>query len=217
MIEHVYRRAADARGIDAVVVATDDARIVRAVESFGGIARMTQAEHRTGTDRIAEIVRDLPCAIVVNVQGDLPLVEPRMIEQVVEPLLADASLPMSTVCCPIANRGEYENPNVVKVVLDRAGNAIYFSRAPIPHVRDAGVPAAACKHIGLYGYRRDFLLRFTSLPQTPIEQSESLEQLRALEHGFPIRVVETPFESVEVDTSEDLERARRLMAAPVRT
>jgi 3-deoxy-manno-octulosonate cytidylyltransferase (CMP-KDO synthetase) len=231
MIEHVYRRAAETRGVDAVVVATDDARIVGAVESFGGVARMTHAGHRTGTDRIAEIARDLPCAIVVNVQGDLPLVEPGIIAQVVESLVADASLPMSTVCCPVANDDEYRNPNVVKVVRDETGDAIYFSRAPIPFFRsvvkdsDAGPPDGgpyedgkafrrpAMKHIGLYGYRRDFLLEFATMPQTALERAESLEQLRALEHGFRIRVVETRSESVEVDTPEDLERVRRLIAA----
>jgi 3-deoxy-manno-octulosonate cytidylyltransferase (CMP-KDO synthetase) len=231
MIEQVYRRAAAARGVDAVVVATDDARIMSAVQAFGGVARMTRDAHRTGTDRIAEVVRDLSCAIVVNVQGDLPLVEPGMIEQVIEPLLADATLLMSTICCPIAHLDEYDNPNVVKVVLDRSGDALYFSRAAIPYVRDIGPPKGgphvndagpparrpAYRHIGMYGYRRDFLLEFASLPQTPLEQSESLEQLRALEHGYRIRVVETRHESVEVDTPDDLERARRLVTASART
>ena len=213
MIEHVYRRAADARGVDAVVVATDDERIASAVEAFGGMVRMTHSGHRTGTDRIAEVARDLACAIVVNVQGDLPLIEPDMISDVVQPLLADASLPMSTICTPIAGDEELRNPNVVKVVRDLQGNAIYFSRSPIPFLRGPGAPL---KHLGMYGYRRDFLLSFASLPQTPLEQTESLEQLRAIEHGFRIRVVESRHESVEVDTPEDLERARRMLAVPAR-
>ena len=228
MIEHVYRRAADARGVDAVVVATDDGRIAAAVEAFGGMVRMTHSGHRTGTDRIAEVARDLACAIVVNVQGDLPLIEPDMISDVVQPLVADESLPMSTICTPIASDEELRSPNVVKVVRDLQGNAIYFSRSPIPFHRQGpaeGGPSSpnvasgfsrTFKHLGMYGYRRDFLLTFASLPQTPLEQTELLEQLRALEHGFRIRVVESRHESVEVDTPEDLERARRLLAVPAR-
>src|SRR5688572_4111322 len=217
MIEHVYRRAGEARGVDAVVVATDDERIVTAVERFGGVARMTQPGHRTGTDRMAEIARDLPCAILVNVQGDLPLVDPGMIEQVVEALTTDDTVRMSTVCRRIIDAEDYANPNVVKVVVDRAGNALYFSRSPIPYLRDAD-PAESrtrvFKHIGMYGYRRDFLLEFAALPQTGLEQAESLEQLRALEHGIRIRTVETQYDSIEVDTPDDLERIRRLMAVP---
>ena len=219
MIEHVYRRAAEARGVDAVIVATDDERIAAAVERFGGVVRMTSATHRTGTDRIAEVARALPCDIVVNVQGDLPLLEPRMIEQVIEPLTADASLRMSTVCRPLRDPVEHTNPNVVKVVVDRLGNALYFSRSPIPYQgpAEAGRPGPANAgpyvHIGMYAYRRDFLLEFTSLPQTPLEQAESLEQLRALEHGVRIRTIHTQYESIEVDTAEDLERARRAIAA----
>jgi 3-deoxy-manno-octulosonate cytidylyltransferase (CMP-KDO synthetase) len=243
MIEHVYRRAAQARGVDAVVVATDDARIAAAVERFGGIVRMTAPAHRTGTDRIAEIARGLACDIVVNVQGDLPLVEPEMIAQVVAPLNADASLPMATICTRLTDPEEYARSSVVKVVVDRKGQALYFSRAPIPYIahrgpaetgryaespeagRDGGAPdvepgpgrtlasvSRTFKHIGMYAYRRDFLLVFAALPQTPLEQAESLEQLRALEHGYDIRVVETQYESIEVDTPDDLERVRRLIA-----
>ena len=231
MIEHVYRRAAAARRVDAVVVATDDARIVTAVERFGGIARMTESGHRTGTDRMAEIARDLPCGILVNVQGDLPLVEPGMIDEVVEAVTADASVRMSTVCRRISDADDYTNPHVVKVVVDRAGNALYFSRSPIPYLRDDG-PAEAghyernkyvvsgfsrthvFRHIGMYAFRRDFLLEFAALAQTALEQAESLEQLRALEHGVRIRTVETQYDSIEVDTPDDLERVRRLMAVP---
>lgn len=210
MIEHVYRRAALARGVDGVVVATDDARIAEAVERFGGIVRMTQSSHRTGTDRIAEVARDLPCEIVVNVQGDLPLIEPGMIEEIIDPLTADRSLVMSTLREAITDPADVANPNVVKVVVDAHGNALYFSRAAIPYRREDG---PVFKHIGLYGYRRDFLLAFAALDQTPLERVESLEQLRALEHGFRIRAVETRFESIEVDTPDDLERVRRRTAA----
>jgi 3-deoxy-manno-octulosonate cytidylyltransferase (CMP-KDO synthetase) len=213
MIEHVYRRAADARGVDAVVVATDDERIAEAVARFGGVARMTAASHRSGTDRIAEIAADLACDILVNVQGDLPLIEPGKIEEVLAPLAADPSLQMSTVRRTISDAADYTNPNVVKVVVDREGNALYFSRSPIPFIRGSG---AAYKHIGLYAYRSSFVQTFASLPPTPLELAESLEQLRALEHGYRIRTVETHFESIEVDTPEDLERVRRLVAVGTR-
>lgn len=209
MIEHVYRRAAATPGIDGVVVATDDGRIASAVEAFGGVVRMTRPTHRTGTDRAAEVAAALECDIVVNVQGDLPLVEPDMIAQAIGPLDQDPRVDMSTLRQPIVHASERDNPNVVKVVVDRSGNALYFSRAPVPFLRGDG---PTCKHIGLYGYRRTFLLTLTTLPQTPLEVAESLEQLRALEHGFAIRTVETHYESIEVDTPEDLERVRRLLA-----
>ena len=209
MVEHVYRRAVTASGIDAVVVATDDERIVSAVEAFGGIVRMTSPSHRTGTDRIAEVAVDLACDIIVNVQGDEPLVEPGMIEEVVTALESDDDIQMSTLRRRITDAAEYRNPNVVKVVVDSAGRALYFSRAPLPFARE---PAAAYKHIGLYAYRRDFLLTLTRLPQTPLETAESLEQLRALEHGYRIRAVETLHDSIGVDTPEDLERVRRQLA-----
>jgi 3-deoxy-manno-octulosonate cytidylyltransferase (CMP-KDO synthetase) len=217
MIEHVYRRAVEARGIDAVVVATDDERIAAAVRRFGGIARMTGATHETGADRIAEVARDLGCDIIVNVQGDLPLIEPAMIAQVLQPLTADRELPMSTLRRAIDDPGEYTNPHVVKVVVDRRGDALYFSRAPIPSRAGSSTAApAAFKHIGLYAYRRDFLLQFAALPRTPLEQVESLEQLRALEHGFRIGTAQTTCESIEVDTPEDLERVRRHIAVAAR-
>jgi 3-deoxy-manno-octulosonate cytidylyltransferase (CMP-KDO synthetase) len=226
MIEHVYRRAAAARGVDAVVVATDDERIASAVERFGGIARMTQPSHRTGTDRIAEVARDLDCDIVVNVQGDLPLIEPDVIADAIAPLDRDRDLQMSTVRRRITDEADYANPNVVKVVVDRHGNALYFSRSPIPFLRDDGPAAfddaqarkagrhvrAVYKHLGLYVYRRTFLFTVTSLPQTPLENAESLEQLRVLEHGYRIATVDTEYDSIEVDTPDDLERVRRLTA-----
>jgi 3-deoxy-manno-octulosonate cytidylyltransferase (CMP-KDO synthetase) len=209
MVEHVYRRAASARGVDAVVVATDDERIASAVQAFGGVARITSAAHRTGLDRIAEVAREIAADIIVNVQGDEPLVEPGMIEDVIEALSSDADTQMSTLRRRIDDAAEYRNPNVVKVVVDAAQRALYFSRAPLPFARE---PAAAFKHIGLYAYRRDFLLTLTALPQTPLEIAESLEQLRALEHGFRIRAVETIHDSIGVDTPEDLDRVRRQMA-----
>jgi 3-deoxy-manno-octulosonate cytidylyltransferase (CMP-KDO synthetase) len=210
MIEHVYRRAAEARGVDAVVVATDDQRVADAVQRFGGIARMTGSQHKTGTDRIAEVARDLRCAIVVNVQGDEPLVDPSAITQMVDALNADPTLGIATLRTPIRHGEDYASPHVVKVVVDERDNALYFSRAPIPHYRE-GPPEGgryAYKHLGLYAYRRDFLLRLAELPQTVLEQAESLEQLRALEHGCRIRAVETKHDSIGVDTPDDLDRVR---------
>ena len=215
MIEHVYRRAAATPGVDAVVVATDDARIAKAIESFGGIARMTDREHRTGTDRIAEVASDLACDVVINVQGDEPLIEPAMIRACIEPLISDITVQMTTVCRPLADAADLGNPNVVKVVMDLQGNALYFSRASIPFDRlGRGVPVF--KHFGVYGFRREFLLRFAQLPQTPLEAAESLEQLRALEHGFRIRTAITHHDSIGVDTAEDLERVRHLAMAGAR-
>jgi len=219
MIEHVYRRAAATSGVDAVVVATDDRRIAAAVEAFGGTARMTDAGHQTGSDRIAEVARALPCEILVNVQGDLPLIEPEMIAEVIAPLAADHSITMSTLRQRITVAAEYASPHVVKVVVDAQGDALYFSRSPIPHrpAHAAGGPGEAFKHIGLYAYRREFLLTFAALPRTPLEQAESLEQLRALEHGYRIRTVLTTRSSIEVDTPDDLERVRRTLAVEART
>lgn len=225
MIEHVYRRAARAPSVEAVIVATDDERVVRAVEAFGGTARMTSPAHRSGSDRLAEVAADLDCAIVVNVQGDEPLIDPQMIEEAVAPLAADSRLQMCTLCRRITDPRDYYDPNVVKVVVGADGFALYFSRAPIPFVRSTEAPAAAeggwspkgeavaYEHIGLYVYRREFLLAFTRLEPTPLERAEALEQLRALEHGTRVRIVETTRESIGVDTPEDLERVRRLMAA----
>ena len=217
MIEHVYRRAADAPGVDAVVVATDDTRIADAVTAFGGVVRMTDPAHRTGTDRIAEIARDVACDIVVNVQGDEPLIDPSTIGGVVSALRQDPSLQMASSCVALTERADHTNPNVVKVVRSLTGDALYFSRAPIPHLRGHGPGRAPLfKHLGLYGYRRAFLLAFAALPQTPLEVSESLEQLRALEHGHRIHLVETPFDSIGVDTPDDLERVRQHISATAR-
>ncbi len=220
MIEHVYRRVQRAPSVDRVIVATDDVRIQRAVESFGGRAQLTRADHASGTDRVAEVVDRLACAIVVNVQGDEPLVEPGMVEEVLTPFPRDPTLDMSTLRRRIDDPVELDNPNVVKVVVDRDGHALYFSRAPIPLLRDHDTPRArtpAYKHVGLYAYRREFLLRLSRLEPTPLERAESLEQLRALEHGFRVRVIETTHDSIGVDTQEDLERVRHIATATVRS
>jgi 3-deoxy-manno-octulosonate cytidylyltransferase (CMP-KDO synthetase) len=208
MIEHVYRRTAEARSVDRVIVATDDERVRAAVEAFGGEARMTSPDHQSGTDRLAEAAAGLDAAIVVNVQGDEPLIEPAMIDEAVAPLAADPGLEMSTLCRRIDDEAERANPHVTKVVRDAAGFALYFSRAPIPFVRDGSPAAPAWRHVGLYVYRRDVLLRLAALPPTAQERSEALEQLRALEHGIRIRCVETQFDSIGVDTPADLARVR---------
>jgi 3-deoxy-manno-octulosonate cytidylyltransferase (CMP-KDO synthetase) len=208
MIEHVYRRAAQARSVHGLVVATDDSRIVAAVEAFGGTALMTSSSHPSATDRLAELVATTTCGLVVNLQGDEPLLDASVIDTTVSAMLQDDSIPMATAARPIRHE-ELSNPHVVKVVADRAGFALYFSRTPIPHGPAAAGLARA--HIGLYVYRRDVLLRLAALAPTPLERAESLEQLRALEHGIRIKVVETSYESVGVDTAEDLERVRHLV------
>lgn len=210
MIEHVYRRAAAARSIDGIVVATDDERIAAAVEAFGGAAMMTSSAHPSATDRIAELARAVPCALVVNVQGDEPLLDASVIDVTVASLRADPGVEMATAARPVREH-ELISPHLVKVVTDLAGFALYFSRAPIPYGRDAGALARARGHIGLYVYRRDVLLRLAALAPTPLERIESLEQLRALEHGIRIKVMETTYESLGVDTAEDLERVRGLV------
>jgi 3-deoxy-manno-octulosonate cytidylyltransferase (CMP-KDO synthetase) len=212
MIEHVYRRTAAARSIQSVIVATDDERIYRAVQQFGGVARMTSASHQSGTDRIAEIAPELRATVIVNVQGDEPLIEPDMIDEAVAPFSSDATLMMSTLRRRIDDDAERQNPHVTKVVVDGQGCALYFSRAPIPFVRSGSPAAPAWRHIGLYVYRRECLLQLASLPPTAMEKSEALEQLRALEHGVRIRVVETQFDSIGVDTDEDLARVRATFA-----
>ena len=206
MIEHVYRRASSATTVHGTIVATDDLRIAEAVAAFGGAAVMTRADHVSGTDRIAEVVSSLSCRIVVNVQGDEPLLEPEAIDAAVMPLLEDPSLEMSTLSRAFAD-GEFQSPHVVKVVTDKSGRALYFSRAPLP---------AAAAHIGLYAYRRDTLLKVAALPPAPNEQAEKLEQLRALFNGIGIRVVPTRHVSVGVDTPDDLDRVRQLLMASSR-
>jgi 3-deoxy-manno-octulosonate cytidylyltransferase (CMP-KDO synthetase) len=214
MIEHVYRRAAASPVVSRVIVATDDLRIATTVTAFGGNVRLTRADHRTGMDRLSEVAATLDCDIIVNVQGDEPLLDSRAITESVEPF-SDPSVQVTTLYRRIEDPSELTNPNVVKVVLDRAGYAMYFSRAAIPCARDprGGWPPLY-KHVGLYAYRRSALLVLATLEQTPLERAESLEQLRALEHGIRIKAVETRYDSIGVDTPEDLEQVRRLLAAP---
>ena len=230
MIEHVYERAARARGVARVLVATDDDRIAIAVERFGGTAVMTRATHATGTDRLAEVASRIECDVIVNVQGDEPLIEPAMIEQAIAPFAADPALQMTSLRARIVDPAELHDPNVVKVVVDGDDFALYFSRAPIPFTRDdtpeapalsrptaAGPHASRAdgpwRHVGLYGYRRSFLPTFAALPPSPLEQTERLEQLRALEHGIRIKVLETSHFSIGVDTPADLAKVDALLAS----
>jgi 3-deoxy-manno-octulosonate cytidylyltransferase (CMP-KDO synthetase) len=216
MIEHVYRRAVACPAVSRVIVATDDARIADAVGRFGGEVRLTRRDHRSGTDRLGEVAATLDCDVIVNVQGDEPLIDPAAIAAAVAPFAEDPSLSMTTLYRRLDDPAEFADANVVKIVIDRSGFALYFSRAPIPHLRNpqSGWPPLY-KHVGLYAYRRSTLLALAALDPTPLERAESLEQLRALEHGIRIKAVETSYDSISVDTPDDLERVRRLIAAGV--
>jgi 3-deoxy-manno-octulosonate cytidylyltransferase (CMP-KDO synthetase) len=213
MLQHVYERASQARYLTKIVIATDDQKIYNTARSFGAMVLMTRADHLSGTDRVAEVASSDPAAVIVNIQGDEPLIDPEAIDVAVLTLLEDDDLPMATLRKRIDDTAEISNPNVVKVVTDLAGNAIYFSRCPIPYVRGGTIDHY--KHIGLYVYRREFLLKYSDLPVGPLEQVERLEQLRALENGRRIRVAKTEYDSLGVDTPEDLERVAKLFEASV--
>ncbi len=218
MIQHVFERVSLSRYLTSIVVATDDPRIVDAALSFGAPVRMTRADHASGTDRVAEVASASDAGIVVNVQGDEPLIDPAAIDAAVLPLIDDDGIVMATLKKKIEDPREIADPNVVKVVTGRSGDAIYFSRSTIPFVRsDAGTGTVHYKHVGLYVYRRDFLLGYSDLPVGPLERAERLEQLRALENGHRIRVVETEYESLGVDTPADLERVVQLFEASMGT
>jgi 3-deoxy-manno-octulosonate cytidylyltransferase (CMP-KDO synthetase) len=208
MIQRVYERVSKAQNLDQVIVATDDQRVYQEVESFGGRVEMTAKEHSTGTDRLAEVAQSLDSEVVVNVQGDEPLINPALIDKAVRPLLADDTIKMGTLKHEISEETELKDPNSVKVITDQDDFAIYFSRSLIPYPR-TDEDLTYYKHIGLYVYRREFLLEYTDLEATPLEKKESLEQLRALENGYKIKVVETEQQVIGVDTREDLERVRR--------
>jgi len=213
MIQHVYEAAQKARLLEQVIVATDDPRIVQAVEAFGGSARLTSVEHKTGTDRIAEVAASLDVDVVVNIQGDEPLLIPAMIDEVAAPFLEEPGLPMCTLCTPILDEEKLDSPHVVKVVFNQNGYALYFSRSLIPYPRKRE-GFVAYEHLGLYAYRIDFLMTYISIPQTRLEINESLEQLRVLEAGYPLKVVVThqDYYGLSVDTPEDLEKVRQIMA-----
>ncbi|PWU00139.1 MAG: 3-deoxy-manno-octulosonate cytidylyltransferase [Terriglobia bacterium] len=209
MLQHVYERAAMARYLTSTIIATDDERVYATARSFGALVRMTRSDHTSGTDRVAEVASAESAGIVVNIQGDEPLIDPAAIDAAILPMVHDPDIPVCTLKKKIEDPREIADPNVVKVVTDFSGAAIYFSRSPIPFARD-GRPATWYKHIGLYVYRREFLLQYPALRVGPLEEAERLEQLRVLENGHRIQVVETEYESWGVDTPEDLARVSRL-------
>ncbi len=215
MLQHVFERVSLSRYLTSIVVATDDERIYEAARRCGAAVRMTRADHPSGTDRAAEVASASNADLIVNIQGDEPLIDPAAIDAAILPLVDDSEIPMGTLKKRIEDPREITDSNVVKVVTDHLGNAIYFSRSTIPFVRDAAEAARAAhyKHVGLYVYRREFLLSYPDLPVGPLERAERLEQLRALENGHRIRVVETEYESLGVDTPADLERVSQLFEA----
>jgi len=224
MIQHVYESTLKTPGLERVLVATDDRRIERAVMRFGGEVMMTSRRHRSGTDRVAEVARKIKAKWLVNVQGDLPFIQAETIARALSPMRRNPAVVMGTVCTPIYDPTEWRNPNIVKVLTDHAGFALYFSRAPIPYPRH-GVFAPVdgrnrsrgdrrlwgYRHLGLYVYKRDFLLRFARLRPTALEKVESLEQLRALENGYRIYVAQVDERSIEIDTPADLKKAARYL------
>lgn len=211
MIEWVYRQTVKSRLIEKTIVATDDERIFKAVTKFSGEVVMTSAENRTGTDRIAEAVKNIETDIVVNVQGDEPLITPEVIDNVVQPILDNPELQMTTAACKIKKKNELDNPNVVKVTMDHQGHALYFSRSRIPHQNSNQETFSTYKHLGIYSYRKVFLLHLTRLPQSSLEKAERLEQLRALENGYKVKVIKTEYDGIGVDTKEDLEMVIKLI------
>jgi 3-deoxy-manno-octulosonate cytidylyltransferase (CMP-KDO synthetase) len=222
MIQWTYESATKATTVDEVMVATDDERIFKVVKGFGGSAVMTSPDHTCGTERAAEVASNLDYEIVVNCQGDEPLLRAEQIDQVVTGLRDDPRAEMATLKTQIKNREELISPHVVKVVTDQDGFALYFSRSPLPFLKkewkdltsityDDARDGSLCKHIGIYGYRRSFLITFSSLQPTPLEKREELEQLRALEHGYRIKVMMTEYDSYKVDTPEDLNRVEQML------
>jgi len=222
MIQRVVSQAQKAKYITEVIVATDDSRIFDLVNKNGGVAIMTSAEHQSGTDRVAEVARDKDCDIVVNIQGDEPLIPPQNIEKVVEPLIEDTSVSVTSLRILIQNPKDIFDKNITKVVVDKFDSALYFSKAPIPWDRDTWSVNMEdvlnlssllwFKHIGLYGYRKKFLMEYSALPVSPLEKVEKLEQLRILENGFSIKVVETDLDSTGVDSVADIEIIEKQLA-----
>ena len=213
MLQHVYERASLSKYLTSTLIATDDDRVYSVARSFGARVRMTRSDHLSGTDRAAEVASAENAEIIVNIQGDEPLIDPAAIDAAILPMVHEPELVMGTLKKRIEDPREITDPNVVKVVTNSAGDAIYFSRCPIPFEREKSGSTPYFKHIGLYVYQRDFLLAYSALPVGPLETAERLEQLRALENGYRIRVVETEYESLGVDTPEDLQRVSRLFDA----
>jgi len=230
VIQHVWERAKESRALNDLIVATDSEKVIKVVESFGGKAVYTSKDQPSGTDRIAEVVNPIDVKIVINIQGDEPFIHPSMIDGLAGTLLGDESIPMATVIKKISKKKELLNPNVVKVVVNKEKDALYFSRSPIPYVREGERHHSIFdvhywfsvhsfrpesqdyyKHIGIYAYTKDFLFTYTNLPKSKLEETEKLEQLRALENGYKIKTVETKFDTVGIDTPEDLKKAEGML------
>ena len=218
MIQHVWERVSRAHEVDEVVVAVDREKVLKVVESFGGKAVFTSPEQPSGTDRLAEVASTVDADVYINIQGDEPLVHPLMVDELAQVFEYERNIQMATLIKRIHSKEEVTNPNVVKVVVDRKGFALYFSRSPIPHIRQSGVAEAEVdisgryyKHVGIYSYTKDFLFTYTNLPKSILEADEKLEQLRALEHGYKIRTIETRYDTIGVDTQENLERVREVL------
>ena len=214
MIQHVYERSCRAKLLDSVIVATDDARIVDAVKGFGGKVMLTSSDHPTGSDRIAEVAGRMECDAVINIQGDEPLILPEIIDEITGVLIADRNIVMSTGCYKIEDQALLNNPNVVKVVCDQNNDALLFSRSLIPYPRNKEM-FEAYEHIGVYAYRKDFLMKYISFEDTPLSSTESLEQLKVMEKGYKIRVIKTqfPYNALSVDTQEDLDRVIEILSS----
>lgn len=210
MIQHVWEQAQRVQGLNGIWIACDDQKIVDEVKRFGGQAILTRVDHPNGTSRITEVIEKVPADIVINIQGDQPLIDVKAIELLAETLKGDRSLNMATLAIRSKSKDDYQNPNVVKVVCDEKGRALYFSRSPLPFSRDSKETPEFWKHIGVYGYRRDFLKQFVSWPAGRLERLEQLEQLRVLERGHTIQVIETKQDFLSVDTAEDLKQAEAL-------
>lgn len=213
LIEHVWRQVKKSRILADVWIACDDDRILQAARRFGAKAVMTDTDHESGTDRIAQAVANIPTDIVINIQGDEPLIAPAVIDDLAQVLLADENIPMATVIKRIDQEQDLHNPNVVKAVIDGQNNALYFSRSPIPYnaAKKTFAQSVYYKHLGLYGYRKDFLLGFKNLPVSALEATEKLEQLRVLDAGYKIKTIQTDYQTIGVDTPEDLRRVELLL------
>ncbi|MFA4991658.1 MAG: 3-deoxy-manno-octulosonate cytidylyltransferase [Candidatus Omnitrophota bacterium] len=212
VIQHTWENARRSNAIDDLIIAADDKRIYNIAKGFGANVIYTSTGHKSGSDRLTEAVNSIDAKVIVNIQADEPLLHPTMIDDVVGPLLKDESINMTTLCHKIKDREEVSDPNVVKVVFDRNGIALYFSRSPIPYTMDSEIePQNYYKHIGIYGYTKDFLFAFKSLPQSRLEQLERLEQLRVIENGYRLKVMETRFDTIGIDTAADLEKAKCLI------
>ncbi|MDY9921568.1 MAG: 3-deoxy-manno-octulosonate cytidylyltransferase [Synergistota bacterium] len=213
MVEHVYRRALASGVFFRVVIATDDERIYSAAEKFGGDVLITRADHPDGSSRVAEVARSIDADYVINIQGDEPMLDPRMLRELADGIVSDSGADSATVCVPINSEKDFNNPNIVKVVTDQRGRALYFSRSPIPFRRNA-TECPVWEHLGIYAFTKEFLLKFVELPPTPLMKEESLEQLRILEHGYTMAVIPTKYPSLgpNVNTEEDLQMVRKILA-----